>query len=213
MTKLAGPEDDTSLVEDPFESLFLLLDPLLTDGFFPPEDEDATVSPTSSSRGRVRMEEVTSHQIVLRSSLIKQMLQVGASGLGLIACLLLLDVSLAEDEVSSLDGTLSPDSRYPESSDDISPFLRGPPLRAGADLDGFSSTPDRRESDDDDCSSRLSSVRAEEERPGTLLLEAVAALAVEVTFLEPPIGKEWRRPLCLADDKATLSLWFDEGRC
>ena len=77
-----------------------------------PVREDRASPLSSSSVLRVRMEDVTSHQTVLRSFLITQILHVGASGLGL------LDPSLSSDEASSLaveesslEGTLSPDSR------------------------------------------------------------------------------------------------------
>jgi hypothetical protein len=92
------------------------------------------------------MDDVTSHQIVVRSSRIRQILHVGASGLGrppeiqkrkrceMMSKLgqkmcelwresitlpfgLLLELSLSVDEASSL--ALSLDSRYPESSDEF----------------------------------------------------------------------------------------------
>jgi len=139
------------------------------------------------------MDDVTSHHIVPRSSLIRHTLQVGARGLGRDpSALLLLEASLAEDEVSSLDGALSPDSRYPESSDDISAFLLGTPLRSGLGLFNFSSTPDTKESDElDDCSSMFLNVKVKGEGSGAFLLDEEPSDVAVRTFLPNlPVAEE-----------------------
>mmetsp|Transcript_27898 Transcript_27898/g.42770 ORF Transcript_27898/g.42770 Transcript_27898/m.42770 type:complete len:272 (-) Transcript_27898:313-1128(-) len=103
---------------------------------------DKAISGSSSSRDRVRMEEVTSHQIVDRLSRIKQILHVGASGLGLPPFV----VSLVDEE-SSRDGSLPPDSLYPLSSEAFSALFLFCLL---------SSTPARSESlDSDDALSSI----------------------------------------------------------
>jgi hypothetical protein len=93
-SSLISSLDDSSSVEseesaggpdpDGFEESVLLLPfSLEPDVDFPsPPNNSASSGDISSLSDRVLIEEVTSHQIVVRSSRIKQILQVGASGFG-----------------------------------------------------------------------------------------------------------------------------------
>jgi hypothetical protein len=131
---------------------------------FGEEIDDNSTSGLSSSGDRVLIEDVTSHHTVVKSSRIKQILQVEgkvffrrpeqekvkrhdeqvehslSSQTELAYLPFELELSLPEEEVSPLD---SLDSLYPESSDAISPFF-------------FSSTPAGKESSEDDWSPVLS---------------------------------------------------------